>query len=43
MMWSKPEFVEMLTLRPERVMAGEVWRLVTYIFIPAATADGRRT
>ena len=41
MMWSKPAFVETLTLRPERVLAGEPWRLVTYIFIPAATAGGR--
>ena len=41
MMWGKPGFAEMLTLRPERVMAGEVWRLATYIFIPAATAGGK--
>ena len=41
MMWSKPAFAEMLTLRPERVMTGEVWRLATYIFIPAATAGGK--
>jgi len=29
-----PEFVGMLTLDPERVLHGEVWRLITYIFIP---------
>ena len=41
MMFTKPEIVEVLTLRPERVLAGEVWRLVSYIFIPAASAGGR--
>ncbi len=41
MMFSKPEIVEVLTLRPERVIAGEVWRLVSYIFIPATSAGGR--
>lgn len=30
----RPELVETLTLRPDRVLAGEVWRLVTYLFIP---------
>ena len=34
MMTVKPHFDDFLTLRPERVMAGEVWRLVSYIFIP---------
>jgi len=29
-----PYFVGMLTLDPERIMAGQVWRLVTYLFIP---------
>ena len=29
-----PEFTGMLTLDPEAVMRGEVWRLVSYIFIP---------
>ena len=42
MMFSKPEVIETLTLRPDRVMHGEVWRLVSYIFIPAAgTGEGR--
>ena len=36
----RPEFVETLTLRPDRVMAGEVWRLVTYIFIPQVSPTG---
>jgi hypothetical protein len=31
---ANPHFVETLTLDPDRVMAGEVWRLVTYLFIP---------
>ncbi len=29
-----PHFLEVLDLVPQRVMAGEIWRLVTYIFIP---------
>jgi membrane associated rhomboid family serine protease len=29
-----PEFVKMLVLDPARIRHGEVWRLVTYIFIP---------
>jgi hypothetical protein len=31
---AKPEFKEWLDLRPDRIMAGEVWRLVSFIFIP---------
>jgi hypothetical protein len=31
-----PEFVSVLQLSPVRIMHGEVWRLVTYIFIPQA-------
>ena len=31
-----PEFVTVLTLSPARILHGEVWRLVTYIFIPQA-------
>ncbi|MCX7824589.1 MAG: rhomboid family intramembrane serine protease [Verrucomicrobiae bacterium] len=30
------EWYETLTLDPERVMQGEVWRLVSYLFIPPA-------
>jgi hypothetical protein len=30
----QPEYVSLLTLNPARVMQGEVWRLVSYIFIP---------
>ncbi|HXA08508.1 MAG TPA: hypothetical protein VNW28_00915 [Chthoniobacterales bacterium] len=29
-----PNFLSVLTLDPARIMQGEVWRLVTYIFIP---------
>jgi membrane associated rhomboid family serine protease len=29
-----PQYVDMLNLDPEAVMHGQVWRLVTYIFIP---------
>jgi membrane associated rhomboid family serine protease len=29
-----PNFLSILTLDPARIMHGEVWRLVTYIFIP---------
>ncbi len=29
-----PAFISVLTLSPSRIMHGEVWRLVTYIFIP---------
>ncbi len=37
---TRPELVETLTLRPDRVMAGEVWRLVSYVFIPQVVATG---
>ena len=30
-----PRFLDAITLDPEAVMRGEVWRLVSYIFIPA--------
>jgi hypothetical protein len=30
-----PHFIELLYLNPQLVMHGEVWRLVTYIFIPS--------
>lgn len=33
-----PHFFELLELYPDRVMAGEVWRLVSYIFIPTITS-----
>ena len=29
-----PDFVSVLSLDPARIRHGEVWRLVTYIFIP---------
>src|SRR5439155_25482830 len=32
--WLLPGFTSMLTLAPVRIRRGEVWRLVTYIFIP---------
>lgn len=30
----QPEMVNLLTLDLDRVLAGEIWRLVTYVFIP---------
>ena len=30
-----PHFLSLLTLNPEAIMRGQVWRLVTYIFIPS--------
>jgi membrane associated rhomboid family serine protease len=32
--WLVPGFTSMLDLDPARILHGEVWRLVTYIFIP---------
>src|SRR6476646_3848743 len=34
LMWLLPGFASMLTLDPVRIRHGEVWRLVTYIFVP---------
>ncbi len=34
---TNPGFVEALTLDPKAVMSGQVWRLFTYVFIPAST------
>jgi membrane associated rhomboid family serine protease len=34
LVWLNPEFRFMLMLDPARIRQGEVWRLVTYIFIP---------
>jgi hypothetical protein len=31
----KPGFGEMLELRPDKVYAGEVWRLISFVFIPS--------
>ena len=36
--WVLPGFTSMLVLDPEKIRHGEVWRLVTYIFIPQATS-----
>lgn len=36
--WLMPGFVSMLDLDRERVLHGEVWRLVTYIFIPPTSS-----
>src|SRR6202162_1229784 len=32
--WFLPGFTSMLPLEPVRILHGEVWRLITYIFIP---------
>ena len=37
---ARPDFVDTLTLRPDRVLAGEVWRLVTFVFIPQVSTEG---
>ena len=37
---AKGSFVQLLELRPDRVFAGEVWRLVSFVFIPGETAGG---
>ena len=29
-----PDYVEILWLDPDKIRQGEIWRLVTYIFIP---------
>jgi hypothetical protein len=35
--WFKPEFPAMLTLDPGAVLSGQVWRAVTFLFIPPDT------
>ncbi len=40
---AKPSFIEVLELRPERVFAGELWRLVSYAFIPGVGVHGLRS
>jgi hypothetical protein len=37
----QPEYVNFLTLEPALVLRGEVWRLVSYIFIPQIFLDYR--
>ena len=37
----RPNLVGLLELRPDRVMAGEVWRLISYIFIPQISVGGQ--
>jgi hypothetical protein len=37
----EPEYVNFLTLEPALVLRGEVWRLVSYIFIPQVFLDWR--
>ena len=34
LVWLNPDFLSILDLDPVRIRHGEVWRLVTYIFIP---------
>jgi len=36
----KPSFVLALLLIPERILHGEVWRLVSYIFVPQVLLSG---
>ena len=37
----RPALVDMLELRPDRVLHGEVWRLFSYIFIPQISIGGQ--
>ena len=41
MLRAQPDFGKVLTLEPHKVMAGEVWRLVSYIFIPRVDVDSQ--
>jgi membrane associated rhomboid family serine protease len=36
--WLNPEFVQMLDLNRGAILRGEVWRLITYIFIPTTNS-----
>ena len=40
LLMAKPSFVDTLTLLPDRVLAGEVWRVISYVFIPQVAAHG---
>jgi hypothetical protein len=35
---TRPEFLQLLDLDPQQVLRGQVWRLVTYLFLPQATS-----
>ena len=41
LMVKSPEFAQVLDLQPQKVYEGEVWRLVTYIFIPQVQPGGQ--
>src|SRR3979411_885872 len=36
--WLLPGYISMLKLDPDKIRHGEVWRLVTYIFVPQTTS-----
>jgi hypothetical protein len=36
----EPNFAKTIELLPDRVLAGEVWRLVSFVFIPSETSTG---
>jgi membrane associated rhomboid family serine protease len=38
LIWMNPHFRSVLELDPARIRQGEVWRLITYIFLPAVTS-----
>ena len=33
-----PDLYELLRLDPERILSGEVWRLVSYVFLPRTSS-----
>ena len=37
----KPGFSDMIDMRPERILGGEVWRLVTFVFIPQVSVGNQ--
>lgn len=36
--WSQPDYLEALRLQPELIMKGEIWRVLSFVFIPRTTS-----